>query len=514
MPPQIRAVALLSAIALAACSTDVIAPEKATAVLSPRTSAIVAQSGRYIVLMKGNGIPKDFEARVKTLGGTVAYSHAGAGIAVVAGLSDASASALAASGFGDVQRDVEVSVAPMAQMSADASDVSHPSIGSQTNPAGAGRYNFQWNMKLIMADSAWKAGKFGSSSVTVAILDTGIDYNAPDLNGLVDLSRSKSFMNHFVGNLDNPNTPEDEYDPIVPSDDEIVGFFPGRNLITDLNGHGTNVASQVSSKAAATAGVTSKTTLIGVKVLGANGVGDFSDILNGVLWAADHGADVANMSLGGAFSKPGNGQFLSIINRVFNYAKQKGMLIVVAAGNSGEDLQHNGNEYVTFCDAPHVICVSAVGLPTWDGNPDTPAFYTNYGRSQVSVAAPGGNAVLNPDGTVKPSTGWPWIQPPATTSNASFVWSYCAKQSLVILKDEDDVHGDLFLTSCINGNRLNGYIGTSQASPHVAGLAALLIAEKGKGQPEQIKNIIENSADPIGPLFGSGRINVKNALGL
>ncbi len=59
--------------------------------------------------------------------------------------------------------------------------------------------------------------------------------------------------------------------------------------ISDYNGHGTNVGATVSSKAFAFAGVSSMTTLIGVKVLGANGVGSFGGILNGVLWAADHG---------------------------------------------------------------------------------------------------------------------------------------------------------------------------------------------------------------------------------
>src|SRR4029077_9851133 len=111
-----------------------------------------------------------------------------------------------------------------------------------------------------------------------------------------------------------------------------------RNNISDFNGHGTNVATQVSSKAAAFAGVTSRTTLIGVKVLGANGSGSVGGVLNGILWAADHGADVANMSLGSDFSKAGAGRFTSLINRVFNYAKKQGMLIVVAAGNEGSDL--------------------------------------------------------------------------------------------------------------------------------------------------------------------------------
>jgi subtilisin family serine protease len=67
--------------------------------------------------------------------------------------------------------------------------------------------------------------------------------------------------------------------------------------------------------------------------------------------------------------------------------------------------------------------------------------------------------------------------------------------------------------ACATGGSLVGEIGTSQASPHVTGLAALLIAENGKGQPEQIKHLIERSADPINPLMGRGRINVQTALG-
>jgi len=70
----------------------------------------------------------------------------------------------------------------------------------------------------------------------------------------------------------------------------------------------------------------------------------------------------------------------------------------------------------------------------------------------------------------------------------------------------------------VSGNLLTGFIGTSQASPHVAGLAALIVSKKGHGRPEQIKHIIEKSADDLGqpgtdPFFGRGRINVARALG-
>ena len=528
-------VPLIAALALAACATDdVVAPVKT--VKAPSFSLSVDQEARHIVSFNGNSIPAGFAARVNSLGGTVTSAEPGAGYAVVSGLTDDAASALAASGFGDVMPDIVVALdAPVGAIRADASsvdfsasapdaaDIGTPSTDSQGNPATADSVNRQWNMRLINAPAAWAAHKLGSPTVTVAILDTGIDYDLPDLNGLVDLSRSKSFMKTFRGRSDNPNTPADESDPVVPADDDILklGVFAGRHPITDLNGHGTNVATQVSSKAVRFAGVTSKTTLIGVKVLGANGVGNLSDILDGVVWAAKNGADVANMSLGGGFPKSGNGQAIGLINRAFNYAKQKGMLIVVSAGNSGIDLKHIGNSYSTYCDAPHVICVAAVGPiagmgtttdPLATSDPDVPAFYTNFGQNNVDVAAPGGNAdIAHADAAGNlPVTIWPW-----GPGIASWVWSYCAKQSLIIRRSTaDPKKGVLFLTTCFNRRLNNGYIGTSQAAPHVAGLAALLIAENGKGNPAAIKKLIQRSGVPIDKAFGGTRIDVKNALGL
>jgi len=357
--------------------------------------------------------------------------------------------------------------------------------------------------------------------VTVAILDTGIDYDAPDLSGLVDLSRSASFMNVYV----RPST-EAPTNPPKLSDDLVTSrHFPTRHPISDYHGHGTNVATQVSSKAAALAGVTSRTTLIGVKVLGSNGSGSLGSVLGGVLWAADHGADVANMSLGGGFPKSGNGQTVSIINRVFNYAKQQGMLIVVSAGNSGIDLQHNGNQYSSYCDAPHVVCVSSVGLTTWIGSGDATAYYTNFGRNSASVAAPGGNQLLNAAQTAALVTpGWPWaISPTNPLGNdvASWVWSFCSKTRIgswtipaLVVPPAPQPPAVPNLTICSLGNRLTGFIGTSQAAPHVAGLAALLVAKHGHGQPQTIKHMIEQSGDGIDPALGRSRINVKNALGL
>jgi subtilisin family serine protease len=375
---------------------------------------------------------------------------------------------------------------PIAPIQVAATSIPNPSANSALNPAAAIFASWQWNMRAIHADAAWAKGKLGDPTVTVAILDSGIDYDDPDLNGLVDLTRSTSF---------------------VTTDNQIrTRFFPSRRDISDFNGHGTNVAATVSSKAVVFGGVTSRTTLMGVKVLGQDGTGPFSAILNGLLYAADHGADVANMSLGVDFLKAGNGRLTSLLNRVFNYANKRGMLVVVAAGNDGADLDHNGNVTNAFCDMVHVVCVSAVGPATATGAVDTPAFYTNFGRSSISVAGPGGNADAANGFS---ASAWPW-----GSDIASWVWSFCTKTLIAGFT----ASGTPILTSCTAGNRLSGFIGTSQATPHVAGLAALLVAERGHGQPQQIKHLIEQSADDLGqpgtdPYFGRGRINVAKALG-
>jgi subtilisin family serine protease len=476
-------ICLAGALALAACTADQPHPISPIGVSEARSPSAAA-SRQFLVLAKSNGFAADFVSRVVALGGTVEQLHAGAGIALVSGLSQAAATQVGRfASVSDVQADQEFSLAaPLAAAQADASEVTGSSV---LNPATAILYSYQWNMRLIRANAAWAAGKLGDPGVTVAILDSGMDYNNLDLNGLVDLSRSKSF---------------------VPSDDSLVtAFFPTRDKITDLNGHGTNVAQQVSSKAVVFAGVTSKTTLIGVKVLGRSGGGTISGVLQGVLWAADHGADVANMSLGYDFAKAGQGSLIGFTNRVFNYAASKGMLIVVSAGNEAEDLDHNGNVAKAYCDEPQVVCVSAVGPPTATSNPNTPAYYTNFGRSAISVAAPGGNADAANGFTV---SNWPW-----GPDIASWVWSLCSRTMI------SGFSGSTPLTPCISGNRITGMIGTSQASPHVSGLAALLVAEQGRGRPSQIKASIFKSAVDLAqpgtdPYYGRGRIDVANALGL
>jgi subtilisin family serine protease len=314
----------------------------------------------------------------------------------------------------------------------------------------------------------------GSADVTVAILDTGIDYTYPDLNGLVDLTRSVS---------------------LIPEDDEYVDFFfPGKHHVTDIHFHGTHVAATVASNALVAAGVTSQTTLMGVKVCSAVlGGCPFSAVIGGFLYAVDSGADVINMSLGGGWPKAGNGWYVGYINRTFNYAKETGVTVVVAAGNDAIDLDHNQNMYATYCDAPNVICVSATGPASSEGvtgpwyEVDSPAAYTNYGRSAITVAAPGGTGT-NSD--------------PVTGENANpggWVYAACSQTSLVV-------------PICQTGYYIIGANGTSMASPHVAGLAALVVEDVGRN-PAEVRARIQRYADDLGqpgtdPYYGKGRINV------
>lgn len=453
---------------LSACQSDSVQP---TAPDSPALQFVSSSTGdaagRYLVLFNREGsIPAGFAALVQAAGGQVESAYAGSGIATVTGLTPEAAARLAKStAVGAVEPDQMFDYRLPAVDASAIDDAAPIFLESQAQPHLAVRFPRQWNLRAIHADQAWAAGYLGSSAVTVAILDAGIDYTYPDLDGRVDLSRSVSF---------------------VPSDDALLAtLFPGRHVISDLHFHGTHVAATVASNALIVAGVTSHVTLIGVKVLGANGNGSFSGILNGIIYAADHGADVINMSLGGPFGKAHAQGFNALLNRTINYAHRKGVVIVVSAGNDETNLDHDGNSYEAFCSASNVICVSATG-PTGAAsvngpyvNIDAPAWYTNFGRSAISVAAPGGNQ-----------------QP---------VWGPCSRTSLLI-------------PVCQTGLFIVGVSGTSMAAPHVSGLAALLVERYGRN-PARIKGAIQQSADDLGqfgtdPWYGKGRINVVTALGL
>lgn len=452
---------------LAAC--DQAQPESSTFAPSATASAEAAVEpidGSYVAWVR-SGRWDDVIAQVEAAGGEVAFRHDPTGTLVVRGLSAEAAAALGASGLvADLIQDFVVPV-DLPELAGEpvAADLQSP-----TNPAAATFYPRQWHLMTIQAAAAWNAGIFGSRDVTVAILDTGIDYRHADLEGLVDLARSASF---------------------VPQDDAVVATnFPGAHPIADLHYHGTHVAATVASNARAAAGVASNVTLTGIRVCagrpGASGC-PFGAIMSGVLHAADTGADIANMSLGGAFSRTGNSAAIAFINRVFDYARRQGTLVVVSAGNSAFNLDLRKTFFTSYCDAPGVMCISATGPTGRVGvngpwfNIDNPASYTNFGRSSITVAAPGGNAGIG-------------------------VTAACSGFSLA-------------LPVCQTGTFVLALSGTSMASPHVSGLAALLKSQNPGLTPARLSATIQQTADDLGPrgvdaFYGRGRINVARALGL
>ncbi len=462
---------LAGAVGLAACSDDstksITGADLNAPAFSAQANNDAQPTGRHLVVFSSNNkVPADFDQRVAGLGGSVVSEYGRIGVAVVSGLSDEAAAQLQA--FDDtqtVEHDLEVQyVDPISDMELIAADDASPA--SAANPATASFYPRQWHLRAIGAEKAWAAGKLGSSSVTVAILDTGISPTHPDLVGRVDMDRSRSF---------------------VPSDAAVVqANFPGMPDWTDLHYHGTHVAATVSSNASAAAGVTSGVTLMAVKVLSRTGRGSSSGILAGIMHAADNDADVINMSLGGTFRKSENPGYVSVINRAINYANREGVVMVVSAGNDNYDLDSDSDIYKTYCMATHVICTSATGPTAQAGTNgpwtdiDAKASYSNFG-SYVSVAAPGGNG-------------------------ASRVTAACSQQSLNI-------------PICRTGAYVIGISGTSMASPHASGLAALLVEEIGKNRPSQVANRMAQRADDLGDegrdvIYGRGRINVAKALGL
>ena len=362
---------IVSVLLVGACVDEPTQPEL---ISGPQLSQVAA-GGRYILELNGNNID-GLTTEVAALGGTVEFAHVDAGIATVSGINALGAALLAsAPGVGAVHEDVGIQLTTQPETMEAQVDAE---VTSQANPAAAVRYSFQWNMRRIGANLGWAAGSLGASDVTVAILDTGIDPENLDMAGRVDATRSISF---------------------VPSDDAFMNtFLPTRPKYDDLNGHGTNVATQVSSNGIYLAGLNSRTTLLAVKVLGRTGGGSLSGILNGLIYAADQGADVANMSLGvpKGVDKRAAGRFVGLTNRVFNYAHRQGMVVVVSAGNDTINMTGAGRIFTAYCEAPHVICVAATG-PTsstnaFSGpwvNEDALAGYSNFG-DRLTVAAPGG----------------------------------------------------------------------------------------------------------------------------
>ncbi len=266
----------------------------------------------------------------------------------------------------------------------------------------------------------------------------------------------------------------EDYDVYAQAPDLAqTNFVQGYDFINsdthpnDDNGHGTHVCGTIAQSTNNSLGVTGiayNSSIMPVKVLDASGSGASDVIANGIYYAADNGAQVINMSLGSSFLS-------TTIETACNYAKSKGVTIVCAAGNSGRNVL----EYPAALEA--CVSVSAVRFDS------TLTGYSTYNDS-VDIAAPGGDTGVDQDGD-------------------GYVDG-------VLQQTHDGVDFTTF--------SYYFYQGTSMASPHVAGVAALVIsASGGTLTPDEVQTILQNSAVDLGTAgwdnqYGYGLLDANAAV--
>jgi len=314
-------------------------------------------------------------------------------------------------------------------------------------------YDDLWGIKKINSDSAWSVTT-GSDNVVVAVIDTGIDMNHEDLkenmwvnvdeipdNGIDD--DNNGYIDDYQG-WDFGFTTKSDDDDNDPMDD---------------NSHGTHVAgtiAAVGNNNIGVVGVNWKTKLMPIKVFNSSGSGNSFDIAKAHIYAADNGAHISSNSYGGPFIS-------AIQEDALKYAHEKGMTIVVAAGNSNKDAL---NYQPALSD--YVITVGATD------SYDSRASFSNRGE-KIDVVAPGVDIL-------------------STKSSQATICS----------------------STTINSNycRLSG---TSMSTPHVSGLAALILANNSSLTNEEIRQLLRIGAKDIGDegkdkYFGYGRIDATNSL--
>ena len=271
----------------------------------------------------------------------------------------------------------------------------------------------QYGNTMVRSEDARAEVGAAISDVVVAVLDTGVDPH-PELE-----------------------------DALLPGYSALPGWDPADT--TDVFGHGTHVAGTIGADAGSSVeGVAAGVRILPVKVLDDMGWGWWDWIASGVVWATDHGADVINMSIGGAYED-------EVLGASIAYAREHGVTVVAAAGNA------NTSDPSYPAAFPGVVGVSAVDAQ------QAKADFSNYG-DYVDVAAPG-----------------------------------------------------VDITSTVPGGELDTWSGTSMASPHVAGVAALVTAVAPNLSPDDVELALEGSAVDLGTpgrddVFGRGLVDALAAV--
>jgi subtilisin family serine protease len=307
---------------------------------------------------------------------------------------------------------------------------------------------YQWGLATVRAPAAWYTTH--ADGVVIASLDSGVDLSHPDLAEVLWTNPGEIAGNGI----------DDDGNGYI---DDVHGYdlIDGDPIPADANGHGTHaagIAAAATNNAIGVAGTGWGATIMPVRVLDAEGNGGAWDVMNGIYYATDNGAQVINLSLGGY----SNG--CSYMGDAIDYAHDHGVLVVAAAGNDGDKSWYDPSDpgnwfYPAACD-------DVLGVAATTQSDDTASF-SNYGP-WVDVAAPGVGIY---------STYW--------YAQLSGVYAQMS--------------------------------GTSMATPFVSGLAALVRAKYPSLGWQDVAAAIENGADDLGapgwdPYYGAGRINAPAAL--
>jgi len=299
--------------------------------------------------------------------------------------------------------------------------------------------------------------------VTIAIIDTGVYYNHPHLSPNIKTNSNDRHGSNANNSDDDNNGYKDDY----------VGwdFYNGDAYPNDDNGHGTHVAGLAASTYM---GVAPKAKILPIKVLSSEGRGDLGTIAAGIMYAIDNGANIINMSLGGSGAGGITSDIRNMINSV-KVAKSKNVLIIAAAGNGGNDGIGDCNDdspvYPANISEDNMISVASVD--EYNNLTD----YSNFGGESVHVAAPGGDYFT---GGLS-STAIAYCNGPCNQSNLPYVTM----------------------------------MGTSMATPVVAGMAAVLMSKNKSASYKTVRNSILNHCDRTDDLNGlvkcGGVVNVESS---
>lgn len=413
----------------------------ATATITGTASAADGRT-QYIVGANGNGVAD----AVTDAGFEVRHELAGGDVLVAVGPSDAAADIESVKGVKAANPDLKLEL-DEPEVDAEADDEDLPSDDAALT-------DLQWDKKTT---DVFEAHEYATGEGTrVAIIDTGIDLNHPDLGNVnEDLGRA------------------------IVADDDVPEIGPD-----DAGSHGTHVAGTVGATGeAGVVGTAPDTELIPVRVFPAEGGAAFGDILAGIDYAAEIGADAANFSLGiPGVQQPGSelNKLKAEVQTVFQSAVRRGTVITGSAGNDSGSLQGSG--FTLPNSVPAAFTVSATSPA------DTLSFYSNFGTSDIDIAAPGG-------------------------------WYETVSRTLGETGKPGDIpypQNGVFSTIPVDEGQYGYKSGTSMAAPQVAGLAALVRELEPNANASQVEQAIQKGAEGANGKsdseFGAGIINALNTV--